>query len=104
MKTFLPHYCPVLRIRIDAYPVPAFHAFHYDAFPDPDPTFHSDADLDSTTHFFPDLNPPMLPNDPLSLPLFYFYADPDPASKNDADPIGSGSATIEKRHSYVCVR
>jgi hypothetical protein len=37
-------------------------AFHFDANPDPDPTFHSDAnpDLDPGTHFFPDLDPPML--------------------------------------------
>ncbi len=81
-------------------------AFHSDS--DPDPTFHSDADpnQDSTFHsnavpdpynlirtrsntrFFPDLDPPVLLNDHLRLPPFYFDADPepDPAFNFDADP------------------
>jgi hypothetical protein len=69
-----------MRIRIRILP------FKTDADPDPDP--------DPTAHFSPDLNPPMLQNDP----LFHFDADPDadpdPASQNDADPCGSGSATL----------
>jgi hypothetical protein len=43
-----------------------------------DPAFHFDADPDPTTHFFPDLDHPMLRNDPLGLPPFHFDADPDP--------------------------
>jgi hypothetical protein len=49
-------------------------AFHLDRAPDPDSTFHSDADPDSTIQydadpvlplpFSPDLDPPMLQNDP----------------------------------------
>ncbi len=46
-------------------PGPAFHfdadpdpTFHSDA--DPDPAFQLDADQDPTTHFFPDLVPPVL--------------------------------------------
>jgi hypothetical protein len=34
---------------------------------------------------FPDLYPPMLQNDPLRLPPFYFDANPDPAFHFDAD-------------------
>jgi hypothetical protein len=58
-------------------------------------------------HFFPDLDPPMLRNDLLRFPPFHFDADPDPAfhfdadgadpgpaSQNDADPCGFGSATL----------
>jgi hypothetical protein len=55
--------------------------FYFDA--DPDPTFPSDPDpmfqFDSTTHFFPNLDPPMLQNDILGLPPFHSDADPDPA-------------------------
>jgi hypothetical protein len=35
--------------------------------------------------FPPDLDPPMLQNDPLGLPPFHFDADPDPAFNFDAD-------------------
>ncbi len=58
---------------------------HFDA--DPDPTFHSDAVPDPypTTHFFSDLDPPLLQNDPLRLPPCPFDADPDQAFQNDAD-------------------
>jgi hypothetical protein len=66
---------------------------------DPDPTFHSDADPDPTTYFFPAMDPPMLKHDPLRLPI-HFDADPEqdsafhfdtaaipvPASPNDEDP------------------
>jgi hypothetical protein len=38
-----------------------------------------------TFHFFPDLDLSMLRNDPLRLPPFHFYADPDPAFHFDAD-------------------
>ncbi len=55
--------------------------YHFDGDPDPDPAFHFDADrtlmririlpifdadphLDHTNHFFPDLDPPMIQNDP----------------------------------------
>jgi hypothetical protein len=52
------------------------------ADPEPDP--------DPTTHFSPDLDPPILQNDPLRLPPFHFdanaNADPDPAFHFDADP------------------
>ncbi len=50
-----------------------------DPEPDPDPTFQFDADPDSdpTYNFFPDLDPPMLQNDPL-MPC-HLDADPDPA-------------------------
>jgi hypothetical protein len=104
-------------------------AIHFDADPNTAPTFQSDADPaptfqfgpgpdpTGTTHFFPDLDPPMLQNDPLKLPLFHcdaaadldpafhFDADPDPAfhfaaypdpvpaSQNDAELCGSRSAT-----------
>ena len=54
-------------------------------FTDPDSIFHSDADQDPTAHFSPDLDPPMLQNDPLRLPPFHLDANPDPASQNDAD-------------------
>jgi hypothetical protein len=49
--------------------------FHFDADLDPDPAFHFNADPD---------------------PAFHFDADPDvdPASQNDADPCGYGSATL----------
>jgi hypothetical protein len=67
----------------------AYPTFQFDA--DPDPTFHSDAELypdltfqfDAdpdpvpTTHLFPDLDPPMLQNGPLRLLPFHFDADPD---------------------------
>jgi hypothetical protein len=44
---------------IDADPDPAFHS---DIDPDPDPTFQIDADSnpDPITHFFPDLDPPLI--------------------------------------------
>jgi hypothetical protein len=73
-------------------------AFHFDADPGPDSTFHSVADPDLTlqfnvdqgpdpsTHFLPDLDPPMRPNDPLRLQPFYFDADPDPGFHFDVDP------------------
>jgi hypothetical protein len=48
------------------------------ADPHQDPAFHFDADPDPITHFFPDLDSPMLRNDPLRLPPFHFDADPDP--------------------------
>jgi hypothetical protein len=83
-------------------------AFHFDA--DPDPTFHSDADADPeyplqlhadpdpTTHFSLDLDPPdpdpAFHFDADPDPAFHFNANPDPASQNDADPCGSGSATL----------
>ncbi len=45
--------------------------------------------------FIPDLDPPLLQNDPLRLPpfhlnvdpdpAFHFHVDPDPATQNDAD-------------------
>jgi hypothetical protein len=56
------------------------HTFYADADLDldPDPTVQVDADLDSTTHFFPYLDPPVLRNNPLRLPPFHFDADPDP--------------------------
>ncbi len=52
-----------------------FCFFHSDA--DPDNTFQFDADAypdpdmypDHTTHFFPDLDPPMLQNDPSTFSL-----------------------------------
>jgi hypothetical protein len=44
------------------------HRFNADRDPDPDPSFHS-----------------------------IVHLDPDPASKNNADPCGSGSATLLKR-------
>ncbi len=63
---------------------------------DPDSTFHCDADLgptfkfdanpDPITHFFPDLDHPMIQNDHLRLPPFHFDADPDPAFHFDVDP------------------
>jgi hypothetical protein len=43
---------------------------HFDADLDPDPNFHSGADPDPTTYFFPDLDPPMLQNDPLKASTF----------------------------------
>jgi hypothetical protein len=86
--------------------------FHFDA--DPDPTFHSDADPEPTgtfqfdadpdpdpnTHFFR-FGPPMPLNDPLRLPPFHFYPDPDPVLHFDVDPdpafhplrCGSGSGS-----------
>ncbi len=65
---------------------------HLDA--DPDPTFQFDPEPDPTTHFFSDLEPPVLQNDPLRLPPLHFDADPDlkPDYQNDADV--SGSATL----------
>jgi hypothetical protein len=54
-------------------------AYHFDADPDPtvhsitdpDPNFQFDVDLDTdpTSHFFPDLDLPMLQNYPKRLPL-----------------------------------
>jgi hypothetical protein len=38
--------------------------------------------------------PPRLYIEPLKLLNFDFDADPDPASKNNADPCGSGYATL----------
>jgi hypothetical protein len=92
--------------HFDADPNPAFH---FDAGPDLDLIFQSDADgsrsylsiwcgsgPDPTANFSPDLNPPMLQNDSLRLqpfhfdadldPAFHFDVDPDPASPFDADP------------------
>ncbi len=44
----------------------------------PDPrTYHS---------LFPDLDPPVLKNEPLRLSPFHVDADPDPAFHYDADP------------------
>ncbi len=48
-------------------------AFHFDADPGPtflsnpesNPTFQYEANPDTTHHLFPDLDPPMLQNDPL---------------------------------------
>ncbi len=65
--------------------------FYSDA--DPDPTFQFDADPDPNpaTHFFPDLDPPLLQNCHLRLPPFHFHADPDPTfhfhADLDPDPI-----------------
>jgi hypothetical protein len=70
-----PHHHP------DADPDPAFH---FDA--DPDLTFHSEADPDPNSPFFPDLDPPMLQNDPLRLPPFHFDEDPDPDFYFDENP------------------
>jgi len=42
---------------------------------DPDSSFQFNEDSDPNTHYFPDLNPLMLQNDPLRLPLFHFDAD-----------------------------
>jgi hypothetical protein len=60
--------------------------FNADSDPNPDPTFRSDADPDPTfqfdvdpaptTQFFPDLDPPLLQNNPLRLSTFHFDADP----------------------------
>ncbi len=50
--------------------------FQYYAGPDPDPT----------TRFFPELDPPMFPNNLLRLPPFHFDADTDPAFHFDTDP------------------
>ncbi len=54
--------------------------------------------------FLPDLDPPMLRNDPLGLPLFHFDADPDSALQFDADPdpascslYGQNSRLIAKK-------
>jgi hypothetical protein len=44
----------------------------------PEPTFQFNAYPDPNTHFSPDLDLPMLQNDPLRLPLFPFDADADP--------------------------
>jgi hypothetical protein len=74
-----------MRIRIqfefDANPDPTFHS---DA--DPYPTFQFDPYLDLTTHFFQDLDPPMLQKRPLRRLPFHFDADPVPAFHFDADP------------------
>ncbi len=45
-------------------------AVDFDADPNPTFQFDADPDPDPTTHFFPDVDPPMLQNDPLRLPLF----------------------------------
>ncbi len=71
--------------NFDADPDPAFYFdADADADLDTDLTFHSDptyqlyADQDPpTTHFFPDLDLPMLQNDPLRLSPFHFDVDPD---------------------------
>ncbi len=71
--------------NVDADPDPAFH---FDADPDQDPTLQFD-DPDPITHIFPDMDHPMLQNDPLRLPPFtlmriqlpkimQIHADPDP--------------------------
>jgi hypothetical protein len=65
-----------MRIRI--LPVALMRILHSDA--DPDPTFQYDPN--PATPFFPDLDPPMLQNDP---PPFHFQANPDPAFHFDAD-------------------
>jgi hypothetical protein len=75
---------------------------HYiNADPNPDPAFHLPymwiQIVILPINFFPDLDPPMLQNDPLRLPPLLFEADPYPASQNDADLCGSGSATLERR-------
>jgi hypothetical protein len=59
---------------------PRLQPFHFDA--DPDPAFHFDADPD---------------------PTFHSDADPypDPASQNNADPCGSGSATLNLMQFYT---
>ncbi len=58
--------------------------FHFDT--DPDPTFSGfDAEPDPTICFFPDLDPPILQNDPLRLQPFHSDADPDPAFHFDTD-------------------
>ncbi len=56
-------------------------SFHFDADPDPNPTFLCDVDPDPgpTTHFFTELYPPMLQNDPLRPFHVLAVADPDPA-------------------------
>ncbi len=77
--------------HVDAVPDPGFYfdvepnpIFHSDA--DPDTTFQFDLDRDPTIHFFPDLDLPMLQNDPLRhlftfmrirILTFHFGADPD---------------------------
>jgi hypothetical protein len=76
--------------NVDADPDPAFH---FDADLDQDPTLQFD-DPDPITHIFPDMDHPMLQNDPLRLPPFHF--DADPASQNNPYPCGSGSATLPK--------
>ncbi len=50
--------------------------------------------LDPTTHFSPDLDPPMLQNEALRLPPFHFDTGADPASQYDAGLCGSRSATL----------
>ncbi len=45
-----------------------------------------DPEEDPTTHFFPDLDPPMLQNDPQRLPQLHFDADCDPSLHFNADP------------------
>jgi hypothetical protein len=57
--------------HVDADENPAFHIYRSESYPDadPDPTFQFDRDLDLATHFFPDLNPPMLRNYPLKILL-----------------------------------
>jgi hypothetical protein len=60
---------------------------HPNTDPDPNFQFDVDPDADPTTHFFPDLDPPMLQNDRQRLPP-HFDADPDQdhALDFDADP------------------
>jgi hypothetical protein len=78
----------------DADPDPAFHfnaepnpTFHFNADPDYDP-HQGDANLRSLAFRHPGLHfePPRLHFVPSKLQNFDFIADPDPASKNNADP------------------
>ncbi len=57
-------------------------------------------DSDPTTHFSPDVDPPMLQNDPLRLPPFHFAADPDPTCHSSADPDPSfqNDAELDPEH------
>jgi hypothetical protein len=54
-------------LHFDADPDPAFHfdadphlTFHFDAHPDPTFQFDADPNPDSITHFFLDLDPPII--------------------------------------------
>ncbi len=54
--------------HVDADPDPTFYSY---ADPDPDPTFQFNVESEPMYNsHFPDLNPPVLPNDPLWLPHF----------------------------------
>jgi hypothetical protein len=70
-----------VEIQLDSFADP----HHIDTDPNPAFHFNADPDPDPTTHFFPDLYPPMLQNDPLKLPPFNFDANPDPDFHVDAD-------------------